>query len=67
VINQVIEKRRDIWTERFTLTARLMKEAPQRTALPWEHFAILAQKMTEDVPLREFPVMRRVAEISAYM
>ena len=67
VINQVIEKRRDIWTERFTLTARLMKEAPGRTGLPWEHFAILAQKMTEDVPLRELPVMRRVAEISAYM
>ena len=67
VIDKVLEKRRDIWAERFTLTALWMKEAPRGARLPWEHFAIVAQKMTNQVPLRALPVMHRIAEASAFM
>jgi SEC-C motif len=67
IIDQILEKRRDIWAERFTLTALWMKEAPRRVGLPWEHFAIVAQKMIDEVPLRELPLMQRIAEVTAYM
>jgi hypothetical protein len=67
IVDQILEKRRDIWAERFTLTALWMKEAPRRGGLPWEHFAIVAQKMIEQVPLRELPLMQRIAEVTAYM
>jgi hypothetical protein len=44
-----------------------MKEAPRRAGLPWEHFAIVAQKMIDQVPLRELPLMHRIAEVTAFM
>jgi hypothetical protein len=67
IIARILEKRRDIWAERFTLTALWMKEAPPRAGLPWEHFAIVAQKMMDEIPLRKFPLMQRIAEATAFM
>jgi hypothetical protein len=64
IIDQILEKRREIWTERFTLTALWMKEAP-RHSMPWEHFAIVARSMLEEIPLRNLPLMQRIAEATA--
>jgi len=65
IIDRILEKRRDVWAERFTLTALWMKEAPRRAAMPWENFAIVAQKMTEGIALHKLPLMHRIAEVSA--
>ncbi len=66
IIERVLEKRRDVWAERFTLTALWMKEAP-KCSLPWENFAILAHKMVEGLPLRNLPLMHKIAEATAFM
>ena len=42
-----------------------MKEAPRRAGLPWEHFAIVAQSMLNEIPLRKLPLMQRIAEATA--
>jgi SEC-C motif len=65
VLTGIIEKRRAIWAERLVLTALWMKEAISATHLPWERFAIVAQKLLEEVPLREIPLMKEIAELSA--
>ncbi len=67
ILKTVIEKRRAIWAERFTLTALCMKEAISRERLPWEKFAIVAQKLVEEVPLREIPLMSEIAEATAFL
>lgn len=66
ILEAVMEKRRAIWAERFTLTALCMKEAISRDRLPWEKFAIVAQKLVEEVPLREIPLMSEIAEATAF-
>ena len=65
LLTGIIEKRRAIWAERFVLTALWMKEAISATHLPWERFAIVAQKLLEEVPLRKIPLMKEIAELSA--
>ena len=65
LLTGIIEKRRAIWAERFVLTALWMKEAISATHLPWERFAIVAQKLLEDVPLRNISLMKEIAELSA--
>jgi len=67
VLTGIIEKRRAIWGERFVLTALWMKEAISDTHLPWERFAIVAQQLLEDVPLRKIPLMKEIAELSALL
>ncbi len=64
IIDRILEKHRATWTERFTLTALWMKEAP-RHSLPWEHFAIVAHSMLNEIPLRNFPLMHKIAEATA--
>jgi hypothetical protein len=65
LLTGIIEKRRAIWAERFVLTALWMKEAISATHLPWERFAIVAQNLLEEVPLRNIPLMKEIAELSA--
>jgi hypothetical protein len=65
VLTGIIEKRRAIWAERFVLTALWMKEAISAMHLPWERFAIVAQQLLEEVPLRKIPLMKEIAELSA--
>ncbi len=65
ILESVLEKRRAIWAERFTLTALCMKESTSRERLPWEKFAIVAQKLVEEVPLREIPLMSEIAGATA--
>jgi hypothetical protein len=67
ILEEVLEKRRTIWAERFTLTAASMKEATSREHLPWEKFAIMAQKLVEEVPLREIPMMSEIAGATAFL
>lgn len=64
IVDQILEKHRATWTERFTLTALWMKEAP-RASLPWEHFAIVAHSMLNEIPLRNFPLMHKIAKATA--
>jgi hypothetical protein len=67
ILDAIIEKRRAIWAERFTLTAVWMKEAQSRARLPWRNFAIVAQKLIEEFPLREIGVMNEIAEATAFL
>jgi hypothetical protein len=67
IIDRISEKRREAWTERFALTALWMKESPRRTALPWEQFTIVAQKLAEGLPMRKLPLMQRIAEATIFM
>jgi SEC-C motif-containing protein len=67
IIDRILEKRREIWMERFTLTALWMKEAPRRANMPWEHFAIVAHSMLNQIPLRNLPLMQRIAEATAFV
>jgi hypothetical protein len=67
IIDRVLEKRREIWTERFTLTALWMREAPRRANMPWEHFAIVAHSMLSEIPLRKLPLMQRIADATAFL
>jgi len=63
LLDGIIENHRDIWAERFALTAFWMREASAAKRLPWHGFAILAGKLlSEDVPLGTIPLMRKIAE-----
>jgi hypothetical protein len=66
IIDKILEKRREVWAERFTLTALWMKEAP-KCSLPWEHFAIVAHKIVEGMALRKLPLMHSIAEATAFL
>jgi hypothetical protein len=62
ILSGIMEKRREIWAQRFALTALWMKEGVRTgMRLPWERFAILAGKLLEEMPLREIPMMNQIA------
>jgi hypothetical protein len=61
LLDDLLEQRRHKWSERFFWTALWAKSVGQRQ-LPWGEFFVLARELRGGRPLREIPIMRRIAE-----
>ncbi len=61
VLEEIVEKRKLKWAERFLWLALWLKEAPPELLSPWPQFTILARELAKDRPAREIPLMEQIA------
>ncbi len=61
VLDEIVEKRKLKWAERFLWLALWLKEAPPELLSPWPQFTILARELAKDRPAREIPLMEQIA------
>lgn len=64
LLDDVLEQKRDIWTERLLWMALWSAACPARSPVPWQDFLVLAMVLQQGVALAEIPLMRAVAERS---
>jgi hypothetical protein len=61
LLQSVIARRRDRWTEMFVRTAAWMREAPRDAGLCWRELAIVAKSLAEGRDMTEIALMRDIA------
>jgi hypothetical protein len=61
VVDEILEKRRTKWAERFSWMALWAKHASRRRS-PWHEFLLLAREIQRQRPLRSIPIMRAIGE-----
>lgn len=69
IIDNILEKRRQVWLERLTLNALWLK-ASKKSPLPWHQMFHLAETVAETTfPLSEIPLMESIAiqSLGAYL
>ena len=69
IIENILEKRRQVWFERLTLIALWLKSS-KKSPLPWHQMFHLAETVAETTfPLAEIPLMESIAiqSLGAYL
>jgi hypothetical protein len=61
VVDEILEKRRTKWAERFSWMALWAKNTSKRRG-PWHEFMLLAREIDQGRPLRSIPIMRAIGE-----
>ena len=61
VFEEIIESRKEKWTERFVWTALWLKEASADRPLAWPRFTVLARELANGRPTPEIPLMAMIA------
>lgn len=62
LLQSIIARRRDKWTELLLRTALWMREAPAEANLCWRELTIVAQAIADGRDLNEIGLMRNIAE-----
>jgi hypothetical protein len=60
VLDRLLPPRRAIWAERLAMAAAIMKDADGDDPL-WREAALVARDIAGDVPLKDIPLMERIA------
>ncbi len=61
IVDQILEPKRGVWTERLLWMARWAQAAQSRPPVPWQDFLIVASALHEDTPLAQVPLMEAIA------
>ncbi len=61
VLDEIVEKRKLKWAERFLWLALWLKEGPPDLLSPWPQFTILARELAKGRRAREIPLMEQIA------
>jgi hypothetical protein len=64
LLDDVLEQKRDIWTERLLWMALWSAACPARSPVSWQDFLVIAMALQQSVALAEIPLMHAVAERS---
>ena len=66
IVDQILEQKREVWTERLLWMALWSGACQTRPKVPWQDFLIVARVLQRGSPLDEIPLMRAVAERSVH-
>jgi hypothetical protein len=61
IMKEILEGKRDIWSERLLWMALWAQASQARKPLPWQEFLILARELQHGTPLEEIPLMAAIA------
>jgi len=61
IIEEILEKKRDVWGERLLWMALWVRFCKDRKPLPWQDFFVVARELWQGAPLEENPLMIAVA------
>lgn len=64
IVDEVLEQKREVWTERLLWMALWSAACRNRPTVPWQDFLIVAMVLQRGAPLVEIPLMWAVAERS---
>ncbi len=63
-MHEILEQKRDTWTERLLWMALWSDACPKRPPAPWQDFLTIAMVLQQGTALTEIPLMQAVAERS---
>ncbi|OEU84231.1 MAG: hypothetical protein BA865_01910 [Desulfobacterales bacterium S5133MH4] len=61
IIEEILEKKRDVWSERLLWMALWTRSCKSRRRLPWQDFCVVARDLWQGAPPGENPLMIAVA------
>jgi SEC-C motif len=61
IMKEILEDKRDIWSERLLWMALWAQASQARKPQPWQEFLILARELQHSTPLEQIPLMAAIA------
>lgn len=66
IVKEILEDKRDAWSERLLWMALWARAHKGRNRLPWQPFLVIAREVRHGAPLDRIPLMGAIAERSVY-